>query len=920
MTMVKNDLGIRKAPFILNFWGKANSADQVDSSYHPIAYHSLDVAAVGSELIARDRGHLTRIAAAGGIEVDALRSVLPFLLALHDIGKYARVFQAKSIDHWPVTLLGPYPTGLRGNSHVVAGFQMLNEFSDNGASREIFEKVLPDWCASERKILFRALAGHHGRPPGEGERSSLGAHDVCVACAGAAEAHIKAVFTLLQPGALPRMPTNRLTTLAVGLAGLFVLADWMGSAENWFPYTASIEGDATFEYYWRRSVESAKEAVNEARVTPSIASRFGGMSRLFENTDIRTLSPVQSFAENAPLPDGPSLVIIEDVTGSGKTEAALTLAHRMMAAGRANGLYVALPTEATANAMYARLGLSFRRLFVVDAKPSLVLAHSRRAFHQGFQDSIVSPGAQADARKGTRADFDDERPSSAECADWIADDRRKAFLADVGAGTIDQALLAILPVKHQSLRLWGLTDRVLIVDEAHAYDAYMARELETLLEFHAALGGSAIILSATLPKVARQRIAAAFRRGTGRGTSVELKATDYPLVTVIGSESAIEAPQAIRHGLERFVTATRVGAVNNALACVVKAAEAGARVAFVRNSVDGAIDVCDQLRSTGIDPLLFHARFAMNDRQRIEAEVMNRFGRHRDAEREGHVLVATQVIEQSLDLDFDLMVTDLAPIDLMIQRAGRLWRHARDARPISGPELIVLSGEPVDAPDEDWASRVLGPGARVYPDHALLWRSARALFGAGGIRTPEGVRILVEAVYDEATREKAPQTLVQRELRAEGESAAASSVAQTNVLLLRPRGGRPHAGYSADAGLWDSDVRVPTRLSNDSMRIRLGQFVDGTVRPWADADSPWRAWALSEVSVRIGRIGGEGETDASIISAVEAAKARWPEAERGVPLIALQDGGGIWRGKARNSAEAGVDIAYSTKIGLMFPR
>src|SRR5258706_11680729 len=114
MAMVKYDLGIQRAPFILNFWGKVNSADQVGSTYHPIVYHSLDVAAVGSELIARDRGRLTRIAAAAGIEVDALRSVLPFLLALHDIGKYARVFQAKSLDHWPVTILGPHPTGLRG--------------------------------------------------------------------------------------------------------------------------------------------------------------------------------------------------------------------------------------------------------------------------------------------------------------------------------------------------------------------------------------------------------------------------------------------------------------------------------------------------------------------------------------------------------------------------------------------------------------------------------------------------------------------------------------------------------------------------------------------------------------------------------------------------------------------------------------
>jgi CRISPR-associated endonuclease/helicase Cas3 len=338
---------------------------------------------------------------------------------------------------------------------------------------------------------------------------------------------------------------------------------------------------------------------------------------------------VQIFAETALFPEGPTLIVIEDVTGSGKTEAALTLAHRLMGAGRANGLYVALPTEATANAMYARLGSSFRRLFTADGAPSLVLAHGHRAFHEGFQNSVVNAAARARARNGTRDNGGEERPSSAECADWIADDRRKAFLADVGAGTIDQALLAILPVKHQSLRLWGLADRVLIVDEAHAYDAYMTRELEALLEFHAALGGSTIILSATLPKDMRRRLAAAFRKGVpaDRSTSVELEAIEYPLVTIIGPTGSSEVPQPIRQGLARFVTATRVNDLAGALTRVVTAAQAGARVAFVRNSVDEAIAACDQLRGEGLDPLLFHARFARSDRQRIEVEVMARFGR-----------------------------------------------------------------------------------------------------------------------------------------------------------------------------------------------------------------------------------------------------------------------------------------------------
>jgi CRISPR-associated endonuclease/helicase Cas3 len=476
---------ITRPQSLMGFWGKASPTNQAGISAHSIVYHSLDVAAVCAELICRDRGRLLRVAAATGIEFATLGSALPFLLSLHDVGKYARVFQAKSPANWP-RILGPHQRIPPGNSHVVTGFQMLVAFSDDGPVRDIFDAVLPGWRASDRKVLFRALAGHHGKPPDERMRPSIGPQDACPLCVAAAQEHIRAMYELLRPDALPCRSQNQLTVLAVGLSGLFVLTDWIGSAERWFKYTAPINGDNTFEVYWRHAQAAAKRAVDQTHISPASVRDSIGISEFIP--DGRTPSPVQAFAETAPLPSGPSLILVEDVTGSGKTEAAMILAHRLMAAGRANGFFVSLPTEATANAMWERLGGIFRRLFAADSAPSLVLAHARRALHKGFQDSVVDRAGQADTRN--RAADEGERPSSAECADWIADDRRKAFLADVGAGTIDQALLAILPVKHQSLRVWGLADRVLIVDEAHAYDAYMTRELEALLEFHAALGGS----------------------------------------------------------------------------------------------------------------------------------------------------------------------------------------------------------------------------------------------------------------------------------------------------------------------------------------------------------------------------------------------------------------------------------------------
>ena len=152
---------------------------------------------------------------------------------------------------------------------------------------------MPGWSANERKTLFRALAGHHGRPPEEGARPSLGPHDVCTTCVSAAQAHIQAMFALLRPAPLPRRPIGELTVLAVGLAGLFVLADWIGSAEAWFSYAAPIEGDETFERYWGRAQDAAGRAVDEAGVLPALVKSFSGMAQLFP--DVLTPSPVQAL-------------------------------------------------------------------------------------------------------------------------------------------------------------------------------------------------------------------------------------------------------------------------------------------------------------------------------------------------------------------------------------------------------------------------------------------------------------------------------------------------------------------------------------------------------------------------------------------------------------------------------------------------
>jgi CRISPR-associated endonuclease/helicase Cas3 len=324
--------------------------------------------------------------------------------------------------------------------------------------------------------------------------------------------------------------------------------------------------------------------------------------------------------------------------------------------------------------------------------------------------------------------------------------------------------------------LLGLSQRVLIVDEAHAYDAYVGAELQSLLAFHAALGGSAIVLSATLTAQQRADLARAYRTGLGSDDGNGPTTAAYPAAIVVAAVGVEMQAVELAEGLRRSVTVERVASMAAAADAVIAAAAAGAAGAWIRNTVDDAIEAAELLRARGLDPLLFHARFAMCDRLAVEQEVLRLFGpTSTAAERAGCVLVATQVVEQSLDLDFDLLVSDIAPADLIVQRAGRLWRHPwRGARPVPGPRLLLLSPEPVADPPADW----LGDARTrfVYDNPAVLWRSARALLSVGRIVTPDNIRELVEAAYDETNT---PPGLARATFRRAGKVRLAASPGRT---------------------------------------------------------------------------------------------------------------------------------------------
>jgi len=876
----------------IHFWGKARPGPDGAPRRHPLVAHALDVAGVAVLLAQPVR--------------DVPAQAVGFLVALHDIGKFSRPFQAMAPEHWPVAALGRFTPAPPGPKHDALGFHLLSRplaaLLDPALPRRV---VGGHWIEGHRAALLRSLTGHHGRPPKDPGHAD--ATIVCPACIAAAEEFAAAMAQIFQPTPLPAIrPDRSLHALAWRLAGLTTLADWIGSREAWFPYVSAEAVRDPAAYFWGHALPRAAAALAAAGMAAPRPAPWRGLRALFPKVD--KPSPVQDWAERVALPPGPVLAMIEDLTGSGKTEAAMALAQRLLAAGRAAGIFLALPTMATANAMYGRLAEACHRFFAAEAHPSLALAHARAALDPRFRAAIPM---ERDVNAPRRADPADE-PSEAHCAAWLAEDRRRALLAQIGVGTIDQALLAVLPVRHAALRLQGLSGKVLILDEVHAFDAYMRREMVALLEFHAALGGSAVLLSATLPRAIRRELVSAFARGLGQDEAAELTEQAYPLATLVAAGHCSETPCAPRDGLPRRVAVTRLPDAEAAMARIRAAWEAGAAVAWIRNTVDEAIAAAAALREAGVPALLFHARFAMVDRLEIEAEVLRRFGRESRGEARHGVLVATQVIEQSLDLDFDLLVTDLAPVDLLIQRAGRLWRHRRkEPRPVPGPELLVVSPEPVEAPPADWISSPQRGTALVYADHALLWRSARALFRRGELVTPQDMRPLIE----DAFAGDIPPALSASADRVQGKDWASSLVAGQNVLDFASADDR-------QKGLWEVEDRTPTRHEEqEHVTLRLALLRDGAVVPYAQDDDIRRAWALSEVSVPRHRI-ASCAVPAGLEAAAEKAKQDWGRWERESDRIAIvimkrEPLSGRWC--SLSTVASTPILGYSVCVGIQFP-
>jgi CRISPR-associated endonuclease/helicase Cas3 len=350
--------------------------------------------------------------------------LLTFWMALHDVGKFSAPFSAQIEDLW-LPEMGDRASVPDTPRHGEAGFLLWDK---------VIAADITAWFPDGRRLvpLARAIFGHHGKPVAERLPTTV-MHVYRRFGLEAAREFVRDTGTLLLSTPI-RLEQERLVRASFAVAGVAVMADWVGSSAAFAYHNEPMP----LTTYWNGyALETARAAVREFGLVPCTSAPERRLVQLMADERFKDLTPMQRWASEVALTNAPTLYIIEDSTGAGKTESALILAHRLIASGRASGAYFALPTMATANALYARLAKAYLNFFATGTRPSLVLAHAARDLDTRFTEGLF---------------YDSDAPNGAEaeCSAWIADNRRRSFLAQLGVGTVDQALLAVLPSKFQA--------------------------------------------------------------------------------------------------------------------------------------------------------------------------------------------------------------------------------------------------------------------------------------------------------------------------------------------------------------------------------------------------------------------------------------------------------------------------------------
>ncbi len=858
----------------------------------------LDVAASADAILAREpEATRQRMAEVLGLPWDAARPWLLLIIACHDLGKACPGFQVK----WEGAKELLPSSGLRIPPNVD---RFVNHaYVSQVALAELLQEQ--NWCFDLANLAADAVGCHHGERANPTIIENLSG-DRRVMDQGWIDARrklFKAVCEVFQPLSAPSKATLSGPDFML-LSGLTSFADWIGSNTAWFTFGTPADCD-DLPAWWasrRTQAERALDAIGwQARKPLSASER--SFSDVFSKLSPRPLQ--RAVAETVHDVPAPCIILVEAPMGEGKTEAAFYAHLELQRRFGHRGLYVALPTKATGNAMFERT-LEFLHSLKPDRTLDLQLLHGATLLNDTFQNLRLSSIHNPDG------------PGQVRAGEWFTS-KKRALLSEYGVGTVDQALLTILPVRHNFVRLWGLANRVVVLDEIHAYDAYTSTLLINLLRWLLALGSSVVLLSATLSPSIRRKLAEVVN------AALPGQEQEYPRLSIFrhGSMTAEQIHFETDSTRRQAINLKKIGAdIHDIRAALDEHMSHGGLGMVLVNTVQRTQDLfrlfpagdpllrdgsrVGKRLPDGTEVYLFHARFPSDQRQKREDEVISVFGSK--GKRDGRkILIATQVAEQSLDLDFDLIITDLAPVDLILQRAGRLWRHARGTRALSKPCLFIAGlegGGPPNFGKPLWWNE-------VYHE-ALLLRTWCLLKDRQELSLPDEIDDLVRIVYEEQV--DIPEALQERYnkalLNADGEDVTGRG--QANYAII---------GFPDDASwnqperfvLYDEDepgvhrtLMARTRLDANSI-IAIPLFMEDAFEPAKEPDfARAKRWFMRAVSI----------TRKNVVKQLKAQ--RVPDGWKKSPLLRncyplCLDTDGRWLVNALIWLDADLGLVYESK-------
>lgn len=642
------------------------------------------------------------------------------LIAAHDLGKITPGFQLKCAqwEHHKSISQSIHHDGLESkHAHVSAWHLAYSQ----------------DAIPNDARYWLVSTGGHHGSYPAGFKKPSIKCNEGVDADPQIHPhfAQLRAELLVLLTatfGPLPTEPSRGQEIRTHLLTGFTIFADWIGSNSEWFPPDFPIDESAIAE----KSRAILKNFGLPIEIRPHLS--FGQLFAPAAQDKSFTPRPLQQTLIDAT--DRPGLYIVEAPMGTGKTEAALAAAYRRWTEGDERGLYFALPTQLTSAKIHDRIQ-SFLAA-ILDAPSFQSLIHGNAWLSDNRNRLIATRDAE-----GEHLDTD-------EALRWFSTTRRQ-LLARFGTGTIDQALLAILPARFAALRHFALAGKVVVIDEVHSYDPYMSALIDRLIAYLLPVGSTVIILSATLTAARRAELVAA-----AGATEPEAPTEAYPLITKVATGDTTASHHPVtdptpEKPVELHHEALTLEDTEAYWQTIADAVLAGANVVIIRNTVALSQETYKLLKSKLNDSIpddhtgLLHSRFTHAARLANESRWIEILGKNPDQRPTGSLLVATQIVEQSVDIDADLLVTDLAPVELILQRIGRLHRHPHQRPAGFDTACCHILHSPVDwQADADTIESALAPHHYIYPPLAL-WQAQQTLAPREIITLPIDIRPLLES-------------------------------------------------------------------------------------------------------------------------------------------------------------------------------